>query len=118
MLGKKDKPMDRKATKKNKEAETEKLIYETWPQSREQGKLKFTFRFGALTWGFPTFLIYSAIMIILNFFIKESVKYNIYQALFSLFFFVLFGMVYGLFLWNKNEKIYLKKFPYGKKINK
>ncbi|GAB6109150.1 hypothetical protein [Fusibacter bizertensis] len=115
MFNKKKNQSDQSTKKKDREAENEKLIYDTWPQSREQGKLKFTFKFGALTWGFPTFLIYSAIMIILNFFIKESVKYNIPQALFSLFFFVIFGMVYGLFLWNKNEKIYLKKYPYGKK---
>ncbi|MDH8676546.1 hypothetical protein QE109_00235 [Fusibacter bizertensis] len=115
MFNKKETPTDRDAKKKARDAENDKLVYDTWPQTREQGKLKFTFRFGALTWGFPTFLIYSAIMIILNFFIKESVKYNIMQAAFSLFFFILFGMIYGLFLWKKNEKVFLKKYPYGKK---
>lgn len=115
MFQKKENTVDRATKQKMRAAENEKLIYDTWPQSRENGKLKFVLRFGAITWGLPTFLIYSAIMIVLNFFVKESVKYDFVQAVIAILFFIIFGTIYGHFIWNKNEKIYRKKFPYGKK---
>ena len=106
---------EKKAKRKAIELENEKAIIDNWQKSSDQGKYKYAIRFGAFTWGFPTFLIYSAIMIVFNFFIKDGVKYDLFQAFFALFFFFIFGTVYGMVLWNKNEKLYRKKFPYGKK---
>jgi len=106
---------DKAAKRKQRELENEKLVLDGWQKSSEQGKMKYSLKFGAFTWGLPTFVIYSAIMLLLNFVIKDSVKYNIYQALLSLVFFIVFGTLYGMSLWKKNEKIYRNKFPYGKK---
>ncbi|HAS73916.1 MAG TPA: hypothetical protein DCS67_07205 [Clostridiales bacterium UBA8960] len=106
---------EKKQIKIERQKANEQLVYNSWQQSREIGKMKFALRFGAYTWGLPTFLVYSVIMMMLNFIIKTSVKYDLFQAIFSLFFFVLFGTFYGLFIWNRNEKIFVKKYPYGRK---
>lgn len=108
---------EKKSLKEKKQAENEQLVYDSWQQSRELGKMKFALRFGAYTWGLPTFLVYSVLMMLLNAIIKSSVKYDLYQAAFSLFFFVVFGTLYGLFIWKRNERIFTKKYPYGRKSN-
>ncbi len=116
MVKKEKKSTEDRATKRKQRAlENEKLILDGWQKNSDQGKMKFALRFGTFSWGLPTFVIYSVIMIILNLIVEESVKYNIYQALLSLIFFIVFGTVYGMTLWKKNEKIYRNKFPYGKK---
>jgi len=109
---------DKARARKQRALENEKLVLDGWQKNSDQGKMKFALRFGAFTWGLPTFAIYSVIMIVLNMIIEDSVKYNIYQAILSLVFFILFGTVYGMTLWKKNEKIYRNKFPYGKKTSK
>jgi hypothetical protein len=106
---------EKKARRKAIELENEKAVLDTWQKNSDLGKKKYALRFGAFTWGIPTFLIYSAIMIVFNFFIKEGVRYDLFQAAFALVFFFIFGTVYGMVLWNKNEKLYRKKFPYGKR---
>ena len=108
---------EKKALKEKRQAENDQLVYDSWQQSRELGKMKFALRFGAYTWGFPTFLVYSVLMMLLNVIIKSSVKYDLYQAVFSLFFFIVFGTLYGLFIWRRNERIFTKKYPYGRKSN-
>lgn len=109
---------DKANARKQRALENEKLVLDGWQKNSDQGKMKFALKFGAFTWGLPTFAIYSIIMIVLNMIIEDSVKYNIYQAILSLLFFIIFGTVYGMTLWNKNEKIYRNKFPYGKKASK
>lgn len=109
---------DKETLRKQREIESEKLILDGWQKNSELGQMKYALKFGAFTWALPTFAIYSVIMIVLNRIIEDSVKYNLYQALFSLFFFVVFGTFYGTTIWKKNEKIYRNKFPYGKKASK
>ncbi len=109
---------DKAARRKQRVLDDEKLVLDGWQKNSEQGKLKFSLKFGAFTWGFPTFVIYSVIMVVLNLVLKDSIRYNLFQAVFSLFFFIVFGTIYGMMLWNKNEKLYRNKFPYGKKVSK
>lgn len=108
---------EKKALKAKRQADNDQLVYDSWQQNRELGKMKFALRFGAYTWGLPTFLVYSVLMMILNAIIKSSVKYDLYQAVFSLFFFIVFGTLYGLYIWKRNERIFTKKYPYGRKSN-
>jgi|GEM_PF-1013577 len=106
---------DKAAKRKQRARDNEKLVLDGWQKNSEAGKMKFALKFGAFTWGLPTFVIYSVIMVLLNTVLDDTVKYNVSQALFSLFFFIVFGTFYGMSLWKKNEKIYRNKFPYGKK---
>jgi len=106
---------EKKAHKKRIELENERIITEGWAENSKKGKMKYALRFGLLTWGIPTFVLYSIIMMILNLFVKSSMRYDLMQATFALFFFMVFGILYGRMLWSKNEKIYRKKYPYGKK---
>lgn len=118
MLFKKTSAEERRKNKEQRKSDNEKMIYDSWPNSRALGKNKFALRFGIITWGLPTFVFYSVLMIVLNAIFKSPFPYDIYQAAISLFFFVFFGTIYGLVIWRRNEKIFLAKFPYGKKTVK
>lgn len=107
--------LSREEVKKQRALENEKMVYENWQFNHEMGRFKYAFRFGAFTWGIPTFFVYTVIMLVMNFFLKESYKYDLYQAVIAFIFFILFGIAYGMVLWNRNEKIFLKKYPYGRK---
>lgn len=115
MLKKKSSAEERQKAKEQRKRDNEQLIYDSWHNSRALGKNKFALKFGIITWGLPTFIFYSVLMIVLNAIFKSPFPYDLYQAAISLFFFVFFGTIYGLVIWRRNEKIFLKKFPYGKK---
>ncbi len=106
---------DKLEQKRKRQKETERQIFDTWQGSSELGRMKYAMKFGFYTWGIPTFTIYSLIMLVLNALVKTTVRYDLYQAGFALFFFVIFGIGYGMVIWNRNEKIFRSKFPYGKK---
>lgn len=109
---------EKKELKRLAALENERAITEGWADNSNMGKNKYALRFGLLTWGLPTFVLYSVIMLILNLFVKSGMKYDLIQASFALVFFCVFGIFYGRSLWKKNEKIYRNKYPYGKKATK
>ena len=104
--------------KVKREQEQEKLVLDNWQTSSELGKLKFSMKFGVMSWGLPTFAIYSIIMIIVNMFSKTGIIYGWVQALIAFVFFIIFGMFYGSSLWKKNEKLFRSKYPYGRRSTK
>ncbi|MBE0450687.1 MAG: hypothetical protein IBX70_07560 [Clostridia bacterium] len=92
----------------------ENQIFENWQIKRDEGKWHFILRFGLLTWGASTFALYWVIMMILGKIGGLGNLFTWFQAIYSFVFFILFGILYGLVLWNRNEKIFKKKYPYGR----
>lgn len=97
-----------------RQQEYEQNIFENWQSKRESGKKGFILKFGVLTWGLSTFGMYWLLVFIMEKITGNSQAFNLIQLLYTLFFFAVFGAGYGLFLWNRNEKIFKKKFPYGR----
>ncbi|MBF4691847.1 YrzE family protein [Fusibacter ferrireducens] len=91
------------------------MVYENWPANRALGKRKFVFKFGALSWGLGTYVIYWIMMMILNLITKSNAAFNLYQFIFTLLLFIVVGSIYGIILWHRNEKIFKTKYPYGRK---
>lgn len=92
----------------------EKDILDNWGPQREKGKKNFIVKFGILTWGTSTFLLYWLLLTLINWLTKSNTPFVLTQMLISYALFLVFGVAYGLILWQRNEKIYLKKFPYKK----
>ncbi len=115
-MGKKEEKVsstqNKKQTRKDK---YNQMVYENWQSNREMGKLKFVFKFGVLSWGIGTYVIYWLLMFILNAITKANAEFNLFQFVFTLIFFIVFGLIYGVILWHRNEKIFKTKYPYGRK---
>lgn len=92
----------------------EKSIHENWHVQHKKGKWAFVLRFGILTWGVTTFVVYWLLLTVLNWIAKVDQPLISIQTGISFLIFMVFGVGYGLFIWRRNERIYLKKFPYGK----
>ncbi len=99
--------------REERKKEYEKNVLENWHTRREGGKWAFVFKFGVLTWGGVTFVLYWLLLSLLNWLTKAPTDGLIYQLITSVAIFIIFGVVYGIVLWTRNEKIYLKKFPYS-----
>ncbi len=109
---------DKEAKKLERKASYEREIHNHWHTRREKGKWHFIWRFGVFTWGVTTFCFYWIFLWILIKLTGVSIPMYVatfIQAIFYLSIFMIFGIFYGLYLWNKNEKIYLDKYPYGKR---
>lgn len=89
-------------------------VLDNWKANREMGKKKYIIKFGVVTWGISTFVIYWILMFVLNAVTKSQGNFTIYQVIISLIFFAIFGAIYGNILWKRNEKIYKEKHPYAK----
>lgn len=109
--------MKRSEKKALKEKELKDSIYKNWGAISKAGKRKYILKFGTLSWAFPTFIIYSIFMFIVTRFMPSAYKYDTPQLLFALIAFMIGGMIYGNLMFNRNERIYRKKYPY-KKANK
>lgn len=92
----------------------EKDVIENWGNQREKGKKSFIVKFGILTWGLSTFLLYWLLLTFINWITKSNTPFALGQMILSMIIFLVFGIVYGHILWVRNEKIYLKKYPYKK----
>ncbi len=103
------------AKETNRKKKYNEMVYENWQANRDLGKRKFVIRFGVFSWGIGTFVIYWILMMILNAVTKANAQFTIYQFLMTLAFFMIFGVIYGIILWHRNEKIFNTKYPYGKK---
>lgn len=113
-LDKNGKPKKKKQTKLEREQEYEKMIHENWKANRDQGKWKFVFKFGVLSWGGFTYVLYWAIVLLLNLVLQTKTPVSLVVVVFSAIGFLVAGAVYGIILWNRNEKIFLKRYPYGR----
>lgn len=113
-LDKNGKPKKKKQTKEEREQEYAKMIHENWHANREKGKLQFVLRFGVLSWGGFTYVLYWGITMMLNILLNTGMKISLVAVLFSSIGFLVAGAVYGIILWNRNEKIFLKRYPYGR----
>lgn len=96
-----------------KRAQREEVL-KNWPEQRKMGKKKYVLKFGILNWGITTYVIYWLMMIVVSSIGKTGASYNAVQMLFSLFFFLVFGVFYSLMMWKRNEQMYKDKFPYRK----
>lgn len=103
----------RKKSERQKEYETD--IFNNWQVKRDRGKRHFIVRFGIFTWGVSTFAVYWVLILIFGKITGDMNLVNWGQMLFTLLFFAAFGAIYGALLWKRNEKIFKKKFPYGRK---
>lgn len=104
----------KKLTKAERQAEYNQMIYDNWQFNREGGRLNFVLKFGVVSWGLFTFVIYWAIMLLLNGLFKMGAPITVQLLLITGVGFVFAGIIYGNVLWNRNEKIFLKKYPYGR----
>lgn len=103
-----------KQTKAERDAAYAQMIYDNWQSNRDKGKLNFILKFGVVSWGFFTYVVYWGIMLLLNILFKAAAPITVPMLVFTGVGFVLAGVVYGHVLWNRNEKIFLKRYPYGK----
>ncbi|GAU78991.1 hypothetical protein [Fusibacter sp. 3D3] len=101
--------------KQSRKEKYNQMVYDNWQANREMGKLKFVIKFGVLSWGIGTYVIYWFLMMVLNAITKANAEFSLYQYGFTLIFFIIFGLIYGTILWHKNEKVFTAKFPYGRK---
>mgnify|MGYP001201277052 CR=1 FL=1 len=104
----------KKLTKAERDAEYAAMVYDNWQFNRERGKFQFILKFGVISWGFFTFVIYWGIMLLLNALFKMGAPVTLQLLLITGVGFVLAGIVYGQVLWSRNEKIFLKRYPYGR----
>lgn len=103
--------------KNNKEySERDKAVIESWESYRKLGRNKYIFRYGIVSWGLVTWLIYYAINLIVNMINPDWAipLDNPFTIGMSIVFFAIGGLIFGIVLWNKNEKVYKKKYPYKK----
>lgn len=104
----------KKLTKAEKQAEYNQMVYDNWQVNRAKGRMNFVIKFGVISWGFFTFVVYWAIMLLLNGLLKMGAPATPQLLLITGVGFVVAGIVYGNVLWHRNEKIFLKRFPYGR----
>lgn len=104
----------KKQTKAERDAEYAQMVYDSWQTSRDRGKFQFILKFGIVSWGVFTFVIYWAIMLILNSLFKMGAPVTLQLLVLTALGFMVAGVVYGHVLWNRNEKIFLKRYPYGR----
>jgi uncharacterized membrane protein YidH (DUF202 family) len=97
-----------------RQQEYEQNIFDNWHTKRDAGKKNFIIKFGVLSWGLSTFGVYWILVFFMEKFTGNDQLLNLGQLLYTLIFFAAFGAVYGWMLWNRNEKIFKKKFPYGR----
>jgi len=105
----------KKTEKLSKKEQQRKDVLDNWQSNHDMGKRKYILRFGALSWGIGTFTIYWILIFILGKINPSMMAYGSVEIIGSLVFFIIFGFIYGNILWNRNEKIFLEKYPYGKK---
>lgn len=83
--------------------------WKKWEVIRERGKLNYLLVNGALAWGVPIGILFTAIMSYWN---HGGIEFNeeLYRTLLiSIVIFSLGGMLYGQWVWNVMEKEYRKK---------
>lgn len=101
--------------KTDRKKEYEKDIHQNWHNQRKNGKKSFVIRFGILTWAGTSFMLYWVIVLLLGWITNNKQPYMMLQFFVTFILFILLGTLYGHLLWNRNEKIYLKKYPDKKK---
>lgn len=89
----------------------EKEIYQNWHNQRVKGKKSFVWRYGVLNWAGTTFALYWIIVMIIGWISKNPQPFVWAQFIVTFLMFLGFGIGYGHILWNRNEKIYLKRYP-------
>lgn len=83
-----------------------------WRSVRKKGKLKFIIINGFLSWG-----LISAIIYFVMFWIAEGFTEGLflYEVIIPLLMLGLMSSLLGYFTWQRNEKRFIKKFPYEKR---
>ncbi|MDO4800284.1 MAG: hypothetical protein Q4A52_07215 [Bacillota bacterium] len=96
--------------------EQEELIYRNWGPISRQGRLSYAIKQATYRWALPTYAIYSVLMYFLSRFNAPGMyPYGWSQALIALVIFMVCGFFFGMYLFNRNERIYRKRFPYKSK---
>ena len=101
--------------RERRQRENEQNIFENWQSARNMGMKKYLLRHGVLTWGVSTFIVYWILVAIMNQFNSIKTPMSLPNLIFTFLMFAVFGLIYGALVWRRNERIFKKKYPYGRK---
>lgn len=102
------------AARKERKEDHRQAVYKAWGPISAKGKLWFVFVKATYGWALQVFLLYTIIMYVLSRFI-QAFYFDWLTVVIALFMFVLFGVIQGSLEFDRNEKIYREKYPYGHK---
>lgn len=89
--------------------EVVELRRRAWEIMRGHGKIAFVLHVGLLRWGGIMFLIFAGVNI-MALAISNHLERLPYLLLLNALIWSTAGLLYGLYLWRKNEKNYLRNF--------
>lgn len=74
-----------------------------WEKIREKGKKQYIWKYGALYWGLPMFII-------MTFFVNNRNDYHhsLFSIALSIIVWLFAGILFGIVTWGINERKYLK----------
>lgn len=83
---------------------SEKL--QRWEETRKMGLVPFVLVYGVLAWGLSTGVIWAVVMSVMSGWEKFFMR-----LLVACIFFPIGGVLFGFFVWRKNEQEFLKQMP-------
>lgn len=105
------------AARKEREEDHRQAVYKAWGPISARGKARFVFIKATYGWALQVFVIYCIIMYVFSRFF-QALYFDWLAVVIALVMFVLFGVIQGSMEFDRNEKIYREKYPYGYKKKK